>query len=63
MEALDHAPLEAAAVSVLCFIHLGGPVSSYLWVSRGYGAALMLRVGARPYAHTRSFGASGSCGV
>lgn len=58
MEALDHVPLKAAAGRVLCSSYLCDP-----WVFRGYGMALMLRVGACPYAHTRSFGAPGSRGV
>ena len=56
MEALDHVPLEAAAMSVLSFISLGDPVSSHLWVSCGYGTAVMPRVGACRYAHNRSWG-------
>lgn len=63
MEALDHVPMKAAAVRVLCSSYLGEPVSPHPWVSRGYGMALMLRVGACLYAHTGSFGAPGSRGV
>lgn len=56
MEALDHVPLEAAAMRALCSTYLCDPVFPLLWVSCGYGVALMLRVGACPYAHTSPLG-------